>query len=181
MISASVIKVFIMEYLYDEGRIEENVGGQSVQHLIDQMITVSDNNATNTLIDYIGMNTLNTYFSEKGYSSTKLQRKMLEQGNENYTSLQDCMKFLKKLYEDQENSKYSSMLEIMKRQQVKTKIPSQLIVPVANKTGELPTVENDIGIVFSNKPYAIVVLANEVTNSQEVRIEIGNLANEAIR
>lgn len=179
MISASVIKVFIMEYLYDNGRTKETVGDQSVQHLIDQMITLSDNNATNILIDHIGMDTLNSYFSEKGYSSTKLQRKMLEQGDENYTSLQDCMKFLKKLYENQENSKYSSMLEIMKRQQVKTKIPSQLDVPVANKTGELPTVENDIGIVFSNKPYAIVVLTNDVSNSQEIRTGIGNLAQEA--
>ncbi|WP_233619143.1 MULTISPECIES: serine hydrolase [unclassified Enterococcus] len=120
------------------------------------MITVSDNDATNTLIDHVGMDTLNNYFVEKGYSSTKLQRKMLAPGGENYTSLQDTMKFLKKLYQNRGNSKYSSMLEIMKRQQVKTKIPSQIDVPVANKTGELATVENDIGIVLSDKPHAIV-------------------------
>ena len=143
------------------------------------MITVSDNDATNILIDHIGTELLNHFFSEKGYSNTKLQRKMLSQGNENYTSLQDCMKYLRKLYENQGNPKYSTMLEIMKRQQVKTKIPSQLDVPVANKTGELPTVENDVGIVFSNRPYAIVVLTNNVSNSQEIRTGIGNLALEA--
>ena len=181
MISASVIKVFIMEYLYDKGRTGETAGGQSVQSLIEQMITVSDNHATNILIDHIGMDTLNHYFSGKGYSSTKLQRKMLAQGNENNTSLQDCMKFLRKLYENQGNPKYSAMLEIMKQQQVKTKIPSQLTVPVANKTGELATIENDIGIVFSDKPYAIVVLTNEVSNSQEVRNGIGSLAKEAMK
>lgn len=181
MVSASVIKVFIMEYLYDNGRIGETVEGQSVQNLIGQMITVSDNNATNTLIDHVGIETLNNYFSEKGYSSTKLQRKMLEQGGENYTSLQDAMKFLKKLYENQGNSNYSAMLEIMKRQQIKTKIPSQLDVPIANKTGELATVENDIGIVFSAKPYAIVVLTNDVSNSQEVQAGIGSLAKEAMK
>lgn len=179
MISASVIKVFIMEYLYDKGRTGETVGGQSVQSSIEQMITVSDNNATNRLIEHVGMETLNNYFSEQGYSSTRLKRKMLAHGGENYTSLQDSMKFLKKLYEKQSDSKYSAMLDIMKRQQIKTKIPSKLDVPVANKTGELPSVENDIGIVFSDTPYAIVVLTNDVSNSQNVRDGIGSLAKEA--
>ena len=50
----------------------------------------------------------------------------------------------------------------MERQQVRTKIPSKLDVSVANKTGELATVENDIGIVLSDKPYVIVVLTNDV-------------------
>ncbi|MBO0456593.1 serine hydrolase [Enterococcus hulanensis] len=179
MISASVIKVFIMEYLYYKGRTGETAGSQSVQSLIERMITVSDNDATNILIDHVGMETLNKFFSENGYSNTKLQRKMLAQGNENYTSLQDCMNFLRKLYENQGNPKHSAMLETMKRQQIRSKIPSQLDVPVANKTGELPTVENDVGIVFSNRPYAIVVLTNNVSNSQEIRTGIGNLALEA--
>ena len=125
------------------------------------------------------MESLNSYFREKGYTGTKLQRKMLEQGSENYTTLQDTMKFLKKLYENRGNQNYSAMLEIMKRQQAKTKISSQLDVPAANKTGELATVENDIGIVLNDKPYAIVVLTNEVSNSQEVRAGIGSLAREA--
>lgn len=170
-----------MEYLFDKGRTGETVGGQSVQSLIERMITVSNNDAANILIDHIGMESLNHYFSEKGYSDTKLQRKMLTQGNENYTSLQDCMNFLKKLYENQGNSEYSAMLEIMKRQQVRTKIPSKLDVPVANKTGELATVENDIGIVFSNQPYAIVALTNEVINSHGVQTGIGSLAKEATK
>lgn len=181
MISASMIKVFIMEYLYDKGRIDGTVGGQTVQSLIDRMITLSDNEATNILIDHVGMDALNQFFSEKGYSNTKLQRKMLSQGNENYTSLQNCIKFLRKLYENQGNPQYSSMLEIKKRQQVKTKIPSKLNVPIANKTGELATVENDIGIVLSDKPFVIVVLTNDVSNSQTVRNGIGSLAKEAMK
>ena len=178
MISASVIKVFIMEYLYDKGRTGEIAGGQSVQSLIEQMITVSDNSATNILIDHVGMESLNSYFVEKGYSGKELQRKMVAQGGENYTTLQDTMKFLRSLYENRGNQKYSTMLEIMKRQQVKTKIPSQLEIPVANKTGELASVENDIGIVLSDKPYVIVVFTNDVSNSQEIRAGIGSLAKE---
>lgn len=181
MVSASVIKVFIMEYIYDKGRINESAGGQSVRSLVEQMITVSDNNATNTLIDHIGMDTLNQFFKEKGYSNTKLQRKMLASGSENLTSLNDTMAFLKKLYQNRDKEPYSSMLETMKRQQVRTKIPSQISETVANKTGELGSVENDIGIVFGNKPYAIVVLTNDVSNSENVRSGIGSLAKEAMK
>lgn len=181
MVSASVIKVFIMEYVYDKGRINETAGGQSVRSLVEQMITVSDNNATNTLIDHIGMDTLNQFFNEKGYSSTRLNRKMLQPGSENTTSLNDTLTFLKKLYQNKSKEPYSAMLDTMKRQQVKTKIPSKISVPVANKTGELGNVENDIGIVFSSKPYAIVVLTNEVSNSANVRSGIGSLAKEAMK
>jgi cell wall-associated NlpC family hydrolase len=181
MASASVIKVFIMEYLYDKGRINESAGGQSVKNLVEQMITASDNNATNILIDHIGMDTLNQFFKEKGYSNTKLQRKMLASGSENLTSLNDTMSFLKKLYQNRNSEPYSSMLSTMKRQQIKTKIPSKISVPVANKTGELGSVENDIGIVFSDNPFAIVVLTNEVSNSASVRSGIGSLAKEAMK
>lgn len=181
MTSASVIKVFIMEYIYDKGRINESAGGQSVSSLVEQMITVSDNNATNMLIDHIGMDTLNQFFKEKGYSNTKLNRKMLASGNENLTSLNDTMSFLKKLYQNKGKAPYSTMLDTMKRQQVKTKIPSKISVPVANKTGELGSVENDIGIVFSDKPFAIVVLTNEVSNSANARSGIGSLAKEAMK
>lgn len=181
MVSASVIKVFIMEYIYDKGRINESAGGQSVSSLVEQMITVSDNNATNMLIDHIGMDTLNQFFKEKCYSNTKLNRKMLSSGSENLTSLNDTMSFLKKLYQNKGKAPYSTMLDTMKRQQVKTKIPSKISVPVANKTGELGSVENDIGIVFSDKPFAIVVLTNEVSNSANARSGIGSLAKEAMK
>lgn len=67
----------------------------------------------------------------------------------------------------------------MKRQQVRTKIPSKLDVSVANKTGELATVENDIGIVLSDKPYVIVVLTNDVSNYREVRVGIGSLSKRS--
>lgn len=146
MISASVIKVFIMEYLYDKVRTGETAGGQSVKSLIEQMITVSDNNATNILIDHVRVESLNSYFVEKGYSGTELQRKMLEQGSENYTTLQDTIKFLKSLYENRGNQKYSAMLEILKRQQIKTKMPNQLVVPVANKQASFRMLKMILGL-----------------------------------
>ena len=74
------------------------------------MITVSDMDATNILIDHVGMESLKNYFTEKGYTGKKLQWKMLAQGSENYTTLQDTMGYLKNLYKNRGNQKYSDML-----------------------------------------------------------------------
>lgn len=70
------------------------------------------------------------------------------------------------------------MLDILLGQQVKTKIGNQLgsELPVANKTGELSDVENDIGIVFAEEPFAMVVLTNGVENTEAMRIAISQLA-----
>ena len=190
--SASVIKVFIMEYIYNgasEGKIslEETIGGQSVEALVKKMIQNSDNQATNTLIDRFGMDAVNEYIKVNGYTQTVLERKMLdnaarEAGLDNYTSLDDVMCFLKKLYNNRDSSPYREMLEIMKGQTVRTKIPLFLPenVVVANKTGELENVENDIGIVFSDKSaFAVAVLTNNTVNSAQTRTEIGRLAEKA--
>lgn len=187
-ISASVIKVFIMDYIFENDvALDTIIDSSSVIQLVESMITVSDNLATNSLIDYIGMETLNNYFQQSGYTSTKLERHMLDEqarasGLDNYTSLSDTMQFLKKVYTNQTQFPYSKMLNILSSQQVRTKIPSQLpsTVTVANKTGELTDVENDIGIVFKNDdPFAIVVLSNNVNNSSSMRTAIGDFALQA--
>ena len=187
--SASVIKVFIMEYafflssqsLLDLG---ETLNGNTFLHLISIMIQRSDNEATNALINYFGMDTLNAFFLEQGYSDTVLERRMLDferrlAGFENYTSISDCMSFLNKLYARQDEEPYRQMLEIMKGQQVRTKIPLRLPSGVisANKTGELDNVENDIGIVFTeHDPFAIVILTNGVHNTASMRNAIADFA-----
>lgn len=192
MISASVIKVYIMEYIYLQASknalsLDEQVQGVPISSLVNTMIQQSDNNATNTLIDYVGMDVLNNFFAESGYTDTELQRRMLDdaarsQGLDNYTSLNDTMNFLKKLYQHKDQYPYSKMLEIMEGQQVSTKIRNKIPqgTLIANKTGELGDVENDIGIVLTDKdPFAIVVLTNGVTAVGNIRNAIADFAYEA--
>lgn len=184
LIAASVIKVFVMEYVYLKGLdLNQTVGESSLGDLVRQMIQVSDNQATNQIIELIGMSTLNEYFQAAGYPDTVLEREMLDTtaqraGKENYTSVPDVMTFLQRLYEHQGEAPYVAMLQIMMGQQVRTKIPAKLsaAIPVANKTGELAGVENDIGIVFADHPFAIAVLSNGVSDSGAMREAIGNLA-----
>jgi len=169
--SASIIKLFIMEYAYDmieNGEVSEDtiISGQRLSTLIEKMITVSDNEATNALIDYFSIKKINGFVSDCGYSSTVLGRRMLDtqaskRGEENYTSAADVMKFLDKLYANKDKAPYSKMISIMKRQQISTKLRRNMPsgVEIASKTGELDSVENDVAIVFSeNGDYAIVCL-----------------------
>lgn len=184
LIAASVIKVFVMEYVYLKGLdLNQMVGESSLGDLVSQMIQISDNQATNQIIELIGMSNLNSYFQAAGYPDTVLEREMLDTtaqraGKENYTSIPDVMTFLQRLYEHQGEAPYGAMLQIMMGQQVRTKIPAKLsaAIPVANKTGELAGVENDIGIVFADQPFAIAVLSNGISDSGAMREAIGNLA-----
>jgi len=67
----------------------------------------------------------------------------------------------------------------MKGQLLRSKIPSKLPpnVIVANKTGELDDVENDIGIIFTeNDAFAIVVLTSKVRNTSAIRSAIADFA-----
>jgi beta-lactamase class A len=178
-----------MRYVYhliENGQItpEYMIHGQGVGQLIRGMIQWSDNHATNLLIDYFGMELINQYLHEQGYTDTVLQRRMMDmdarhQGRDNYTSTRDTMRFLKGLYYNQSRFPYSEMIEIMLGQEINTKIP--LLLPshtaVANKTGELHDVENDIGIVFGEGfSFAIVLLSSGVNNTGNMRHQIGQLA-----
>ena len=146
------------------------------------MITVSDNYSTNVLIDYFTMEKLNEFFAENGYTDTKIERRMLDydamaQGKDNYTSINDVMRFLDKLYKNKDIFPYADMIDIMINQQRRNKIPAYLpeTTIIANKTGELSDVENDIGIVFSEKgDFAVAFLLTSLTDTYSARIAISD-------
>ena len=182
--AASVIKVFIMEYALTQAEPSEVIQGKPLNDWLVPMIQQSDNEAANVLMDHFGMEELNAFFHAKGYMDTRLERRMLDdearsQGKENYTSLNDCLAFLKQLYQQRETYPQSIMFDIMKGQTLRTKIPSKLPVDsmVANKTGELDDTENDIGLVLSEmNPFAIVVLTKNFKSVEGIRTAIGEFA-----
>lgn len=199
--SASVIKIFIMIEAYrqiEAGVLNENedivlrdymkVGGsgilareedgtsQKIENLIDLMMTQSDNTAANMLIDKLGMDNINKTIGVLGMNDTVLSRKMMDQnainnGTQNYTSVNDLCKVLKMLYNGEcINKEYDSkMLDIMKRHQNSTKIPNPLpnTVLVSHKSGEFTGVENDAGIVFTDKGDYILCILSDNGNSGE--------------
>lgn len=119
------------------------------------MIVVSDNTASNMLIDVLGFDAVNRHISEIGMSGTALVKKLMIPAADpsafNRTTAADVCLFLRRLAEGRLVSPESdeAMIDIMSRQMFVEKIPRYLPegVFVANKTGEVSGVRHDGAIV----------------------------------
>ena len=167
MQAASLIKLYIMGAVYENyGTIAQSHNSEEIDSNISAMISVSDNYAANTLVNWLGngndaagMAKVNNFCQEHGFTSTQMNRLLLagKENGDNYTSVKDCGTFLKQIYQVVNGTLPSSTLANadamyfqLKTQQRKNKIPAQLPegVGTANKTGELDTVENDAAIIY---------------------------------
>ena len=167
MQAASLIKLYIMGAVYENyGTIAQSHNSEEIDSNISAMISVSDNDAANTLVNWLGngndaagMAKVNNFCQEHGFTSTQMNRLLLagKENGDNYTSVKDCGTFLKQIYQVVNGTLPSSTLANadamyfqLKTQQRKNKIPAQLPegVGTADKTGELDTVENDAAIIY---------------------------------
>ena len=140
----------------------------TIRDLIILMIIQSDNTATNQLIHMLGMENINEFTRELGFKSTILRRKMMDfdariLGMDNYTTANDVARLLELLNSGELISKIYSdmMLDIMKMQldnsMMNNYLPQELVV--AHKTGDLPKIKHDVGIVYtSSKNYIFTML-----------------------
>lgn len=169
MQAASLIKLYIMGAVYEDyDSLSSTYGKDKLDENLNSMITVSDNDAANTLVNYLGggddaagMARVNKFCQDHGYTSTSMGRLLLADNSngDNYTSVKDCGKFLKTIYQIDKGTATDDndtlagaeyMYRLLKMQTRTNKIPAQMPegVKVANKTGELDTVENDAGIIY---------------------------------
>lgn len=167
MQAASLIKLYIMGAVYEDyDSLSATYGKDKLDDNLNSMITVSDNDAANTLVNYLGggddaagMARVNKFCQDHGYTSTSMGRLLLADNSngDNYTSVKDCGKFLKTIYQIDKGTSTDDtlagaeyMYHLLKMQTRTNKIPAQMPegVKVANKTGELDTVENDAGIIY---------------------------------
>ncbi|MHB8155279.1 MAG: serine hydrolase [Candidatus Omnitrophota bacterium] len=133
----------------------------TVEELFNPMITQSDNVAANILIDFLGFDTLNSYFKKMGLKNTNIARKMMDfkerrEGVENYTTAQDMAYLLEKLYYQKFLNKDVSekCLKLLGQQRINDRIPRKLPKNgafIAHKTGLERHICHDVGIVFTNK------------------------------
>lgn len=209
--SASVIKVpMLIEIMFqrDEGRLSldetfvlpesDKVAGSGVlrdlhegleltlRDLAVLMIIVSDNTATNMIIERIGMDTVNERMRGLGLKTVTLARKMYDWeqqklGMENVISAYEMLLLLRWLAEGGISSKSTSeeILDIMARQQYRDKIP--LLLPedtrVANKTGSIAGVTHDVGVVYTpNGPYVLCALARDVDDKPQAERAIAEVS-----
>ena len=158
---ASLIKTLDAIYLYDNNLIND-----STKSDVEKAISVSDNNAHQYLVNYIGRDNLKNYGINLGAKNTLA-------GDDNFgnTTVNDQIVYLKKLYNITKNNEelksffindYGNYLKINN-------------LSVMHKYGYYGQYYHDVGIVLDNEPYIIVILTNHGNdNKQEI---INNLAN----
>lgn len=209
--SASLIKVPIMIECFrqsEKGTLNlqhpvriasiEKVGGAGVLQALSRdlnlkvidlmtlMIIVSDNLATNLLIDLLGMDKINQSMKELGLQNTQLNRKMmdfaaLEKGQDNYTTAYDMLTCLKAMDQNYMLTKESARQakEIMEKQQFKNKLSDAIDLDtfrVANKTGELFGIEHDCAIIqYENKRVYAAVLIDRLTVPKDGRQTLSSI------
>ena len=143
----------------------------SLEDLAKLMIVVSDNTASNILIDILGFDNINSFISSAGLTGTYLNKKFMTPLKAphlyNYTTPMDMLTLIEKLYKCEFLSKEltDKAIFIMSRQQYREKIPKYLPedLMIANKTGEVSGVRHDCALVeFDNIFYGIAVLTSEL-------------------
>lgn len=143
----------------------------SVRNLCILMIALSDNSATNTLIDLVGMENINQTMQSLGLKNTLVQRKMIDQkaslrNEENISTPAEAIKILKLLHEGRFINKPLSdeIVSILQKNPVENSklakgLPSN--VKIAFKPGGMGGVSTEWGIVYLGKsPYAVAVMEN---------------------
>ena len=169
MTAASLIKL----YVYGAARraMENGTLDAAVyDSLLHPMITVSDNYSCNQLIDAVGgFDAVNDFIADCGFTDSVLNRKMLADGPENYTSARECGHLLEMVLDSTFVSPETSaaLLEDLRAQTRTTKIPAGVPdgVVTANKTGELADVENDAAIVFADTgTYILCVMSDGISS-----------------
>ena len=200
--SASIIKIFLMAFLFrkfrngelhPEDRMEirpeliapsagvlsylRDLRELSVRDLIELMIIVSDNSATNVLIDLAGMDEVNAFLAEElGLRQTRVRRKMMDldaiaRGQDNTTSAMEAGIVLERMRQGTligpEESR--EMLRVLKNQQDSSLIPWYLReeLPehtIAHKTGGLDYVVHDAALVdLPERPYILCFFGSGVS------------------
>jgi beta-lactamase class A len=229
--TASTIKLPIMIEVFNEvaaGKVkwtdpmtngaDEKVSGSGImQDLMDGdvlplhdtvmlMITLSDNTATNLIINKIGGNAVNARMASLGLKQTRLMRKILGDGNKlkptpsgitdegarpenkkwgiGRSSPQEMVLLLEKLYRGELVSKQASadMIEILKKQRDHGGIARDIKdAVVANKSGALDALRSDVGIVYTaHGPIAMAITVDGMPEPNWTEDNPGELMISAI-
>src|SRR6202023_3982905 len=88
------------------GGLTPGVTQITLRDLATMMVAVSDNSATNVLIDRVGMDNVNAFLKAQGLRDTRLRRKMMDlkaaaEGRENVSTPNEMLNLLAALYRGQ--------------------------------------------------------------------------------
>lgn len=202
--TASCIKSFILGTLFDEVEKgnkslfdmltytkENEIDGSGVLRSLDYgvtltvknvatlMIIVSDNIATNMMIDYLGLDTINNFIKSYGFNDTCLHNKIdfKKYRQLGTTTPKDYGKLFEMICNEELVSVNASrqMLEIFKKQHYNSTITKSFpqyfldsedtgdeeLIYVASKSGSMDACRNDGGIISTPYGKYVIVLFNK--------------------
>lgn len=160
----------------------------SLNDLAVLMIVLSDNTATNMLIDQTGMTNVNATLDQLGLKAIRLRRKMIDlsasaRGDENIATPYAAMDLMTKLSRGEVINRNLSddvlkFLKLRKSSPIPRLIPAN--IEIANKPGSFEGAACDWAVVYiPNRPFAISVMTNyngETANADEAIAKVARLA-----
>jgi len=184
------IKLRLSDFVGGSEVLDSYEPGQSmsVDALARAMIDQSDNTASNVLIDLLGFNRIAATIHGAGLAHTQLKRHFMDVNavvghSENLTTPRDIGSLLYQIERGSHegvrtvasSASCRKMIDTLLRQEDRDKIARGLPkgVPLANKTGEIDGVRNDVGIIdpFGESPYVLAVLTKDLGD-----FSLGNIA-----
>ncbi len=172
------------------GGLTPGITRVTLRDLATMMVVVSDNSATNVLIDRVGLENVNSLMNSLGLSQTRLRRKMMDlkaagEGRENISTPAEMATLLESLFRgkvlNQElTADFFKLLATPKSSFIPRDLPEEL--KIANKPGELEGVRNDSGVVFvENRPYVICVMTTYLHRERDGQEAIARISAAAYR
>lgn len=162
-------------------------GGRTytIRNLIRLMIVLSDNTATKLVVDTLGLKRINQYLTNIGLTETIINDPtMLVEPPalfNNRTTPNDMAKLIEKIYRSKGFSSAAAkeMLSFMRSQKYRwglwRGVPPG--TTIANKTGNLEGILNDVGIIYTKKGnYILAVFTQQFKKQREARLIINNIS-----
>jgi len=131
------------------------------------MITISDNTAANMLLDLVGMAAVNATMASIGLQKTRLERRFMDfearqAGRDNWTTAAEMAQLFSYL-STADIPERQRLLRILLHQNDHAILPAYWgeEVPFAHKTGGLPGLMHDAGLLFRDldDPHPLVIVA----------------------
>ena len=157
----------------------------TIRDLLTLMIIVSDNTATNILIDIVGVDNVNSTLRAFGYTGTTLMRKMYDwdaiaRGRDNFVVAREMADLLARIARrDALGGEWDELImSVLGKQMFQDELG--LLLPdgvLANKTGQVAGVVNDCGVVTTDSfRYAIAVFTKDAPCPGEAKVTIGRIS-----
>jgi beta-lactamase class A len=159
--------------------------------LVYLMISISDNTATNVLIELAGMENINRTMRDLGMSESTLGRLMkgrpaIENEQENWATPDDYAFLMEAILTQRaaQPSSCDAMMAMLEKQQCTNRISRYLPPGVrwGSKTGQIDGVTNDVGFVTTERGSLVISAFCEKLPDQHVGEKfIGDIARTALK